>query len=176
VWNDIGPQHPQNSLKNLTELIGIDRADIKQWTHIEGPPASQMDARRRIIAESLVPVEATGDWPSRIAAIKDGAPKGSSPFKDALRGLSIIEADNDEEEALAIALILRETLEMDSGISTAALVTPDPALARRVKSRLRRWNVEVDYSQGEPLEETTLGAFLTAIMDYAKTRCKSRLE
>ena len=169
VWKDIGPQHPQNSLKNLTELIGIDRADIKHWTHIEGPPSSQMEARRRIIAESLVPVEATGDWPSRIETIKNSAKKGTAPFQEALQGLSIIEADNDEEEALAIALILRETLEADSGISTAALVTPDPALARRVKSRLRRWNVEVDYSQGEPLEETALGAFLTAIMDYAKT-------
>ena len=167
VWKDIGPQHPQNSLKKLTEVIGIDRADIKQWAHIEGAPSSQMDARRRIIAESLVPVEATGDWPSRIETIKNSAPKGSHPFAEALQGLSLIEADNDEEEALAIALILRETLEVDSDISTAALVTPDPALARRVKSRLRRWNVEVDYSQGEPLEETSLGAFLTAIMKYA---------
>ncbi|MDA8707837.1 PD-(D/E)XK nuclease family protein [Hellea sp.] len=168
AWKDVGPQHPQNSLKNLIETIGIERGDVTNWRHIDGHNPSHLDARRRVIAESLVPIQATGDWPSRIAALKQGAPKGTEPFKDALQGLSVIEADNDEEEALAIALILRESLEDDEAAQTAALVTPDPALARRVKSRLRRWGVEVDYSQGEPLEETSLGAFLTAILDVSQ--------
>lgn len=167
AWKDVGPQHPQNSLKNLIDVIGIERGAVKNWRHIEGRNPSNLDARRRVISESLVPIEATGDWPSRIEALKKGAPKGSAPFKEAMQGLRIIEADNDEEEALTIALVLRESLEADSGIQSAALVTPDPALARRVKSRLRRWNVDVDYSQGEPLEETSLGAFLAAIMDFA---------
>jgi len=169
AWKDIGPQHPQNSLKNLIETIGIERGAVKNWRYIEGQSPSNLDARRRVISESLVPIEATGDWPSRIEALKKGAPIGSEPFKEAMQGLSVIEAENDEEEALAIALILRESLEPDSGAESAALVTPDPALARRVKSRLRRWNVDVDYSQGEPLEETALGAFLTAIMDFVQT-------
>lgn len=173
VWKKVGPQHPQNSLKNLVEVIGVERADIKTWNHISGDVSANLDShyldsRRRIIAESLVPIEATGDWPSRIADIKKAAPMGTEPFAEALRGLSVIQADNDEEEALAIALILRETLEADSGVQSAALVTPDPALARRVKARLRRWGVDVDYSQGEPLEETPLGAFLTAIIEYAQ--------
>ncbi len=168
AWKDVGPQHPQNSLKNLIEIIGVERGEVKNWPYLEGHTPKELDARRRVISESLVPIEATGDWPSRIANIKKGAAKGTEPFSEALKGLSIIEADNDEEEALAIATILRETLEPDSGIGTAALVTPDPALARRVKSRLRRWNVEVDYSQGEPLEETPLGGFLTAIMDLVQ--------
>ena len=168
AWKNVGPQHPQNSLKNLIETIGVERGAVKNWRYIEGQDISNLDARRRVISESLVPIEATGDWPSRIEALKKGAPKGSEPFKDAMQGLSVIEADNDEEEALVIALILRESLEQDSDINSAALVTPDPALARRVKSRLRRWNVDIDYSQGEPLEETSLGAFLTAIMDFAQ--------
>ena len=169
AWKDVGPQHPQNSLKNLIETIGIDRGEVKNWRYIEGHTDINLGARRRVISESLAPIEATGDWPSRIDALKKGAPKGSKPFEEALQGLSIIEADNDEEEALAIALILRESLEEGNGIETAALVTPDPALARRVKSRLRRWGVEADYSQGEPLEETSLGSFLTAIITYSQT-------
>ena len=168
AWKNVGPQHPQNSLKNLIETIGVDRGVVKNWPYIEGQNPPNLNARRRVISESLVPIEATGDWPSRIDALKKGAPKGSKLFEDALQGLSVIEADNDEEEALIIALILRETLEPNSGFKNAALVTPDPALARRVKSRLRRWKVDVDYSQGEPLEETSLGAFLTAIMEYAQ--------
>jgi ATP-dependent helicase/nuclease subunit B len=168
AWKDVGPQHPQNSLKKLIEVIGIDRGAVKNWRHIEGRNPPNLNARRQVISESLVPIEATGDWPSRIEALKTGAPKGSEPFKEAMKGLCVIEADNDEEEALAIALIMRESLEEENGTESTALITPDPALARRVKSRLRRWNVEVDYSQGEPLEETPLGAFLTAIMDCAQ--------
>ena len=163
AWNDVGPQHPQNSLKNLIKVIGIERGDVSDWAYISRGKASDMDARRRVISEALVPIEATGDWPSRIETLRKGAAKdGEDIFKNALKGLSLLEADNDEEEALSIALIMRETLEFKE--QTAALVTPDPALARRVKARLRRWNIEVDYSQGEPLEETSLGAFLAAIL------------
>jgi len=165
AWEVIDPQHPQNSLKQLIQTIGIDRSDVPDWKYLT--VRHNLDARRRIISESLVPVQATGDWPARITEIRDGAAKGSQPFEEALEGLSIIEAVNDEEEALAIALILRESLEDKS--KTAALVTPDPALARRVKARLRRWNVTVDYSQGEPLEETALGSFLATIMAWAES-------
>ena len=159
-WDKIGPQHPQNSLKTLIKTIGIDRADVKRWPSVTRK--DELESRRLIISEALVPVQDTGDWPARIAAIRGAAKAGTKPFLEALEGLSVLEADNDEEEALSIALILRETLETPS--KTAALVTPDPALARRVKARLRRWGVNVDYSQGEPLEETALGAWLAGLM------------
>ena len=173
AWGDVGPQHPQNSLKHLIETIGIERGDVPDWKYTSGSisevGAPDMDARRRVISEALVPMEATGDWPSRIETLRKGAAKDAGdPFEKALKGLSLIEADNDEEEALSIALIMREVLEEPD--KTAALITPDPALARRVKARLRRWDVEVDYSQGEPLEETQLGAFLAAILGHAQTQ------
>ena len=165
AWTDVGPQHPQNSLKNLINVIGIERGEVPEWGYISRGGSKDMDARRRVISEALVPIEATGDWPSRIETLRKGTDKaGGDLFENALNGLSLIEADNDEEEALSIALIMRETLETQG--QTAALVTPDPALARRVKARLRRWDVEVDYSQGEPLEETSLGAFLTATLAH----------
>ena len=166
AWESVGPQHPQNSLKKLIELIGVDRGDVLQWSHIFGPPPKGQDARRRVISEALVSAEATGDWPTRIKSIRAGWEQGSDPFQDALSGLSIVEAETTEEEALSIALMMRESLEVAD--KTATLITPDPALARRVKARLRRWDINVDYSQGEPLEETPLGGFLTAILDYAQ--------
>jgi ATP-dependent helicase/nuclease subunit B len=43
---------------------------------------------------------------------------------------------------------------------TAALVTPDRHLARRVAVELRRWQIEVDDSAGTPLDQTPPGAFL----------------
>ena len=48
--------------------------------------------------------------------------------------MAVIAAANAEEEALAIAVALREVLETDG--KTAALVTPDRALARRVLAAL----------------------------------------
>ena len=50
-------------------------------------------------------------------------------------GIAVIEAANAEEEALAIAVALREAVERPD--KTAALVTPDRALARRVLAALR---------------------------------------
>ena len=61
----------------------------------------------------------------------------------------MIEAANAEEEALAIAVALREAMETPG--KTAALVTPDRALARRVLAALARWNVPVDDSGGDAL-------------------------
>lgn len=165
AWKDVGAEHPQNSLKKLISTIGIERGDIPDWSHIQGPPTGGLTPRRLIISESLVPVDATADWPARIENLRTRL-DGEDIFEQALDGLSVIEASTDEEEALTCALIMRETLNTEG--ETAALVTPDPSLARRVKARLRRWGVEVDYSQGEPLEETSLGGFLAGVLRLAE--------
>ena len=161
AWKEVGPEHPQNSLKNMMSELELSHQDIAPWPHISTDTSEQLNARRRVIAESLTPAENTSDWLNRIDVIR-GAYKNGDIFKDAFQGLSIIEARTEDEEALTIALIMREVLQESD--KTAALVTPDPALARRVKARLRRWGVEVDYSQGEPLEETSIGSFLSGIL------------
>ena len=158
VWDNVTEQHPQNALKKLIKTIGVELGDIADWTPIV--PCENMSARRRVLSEALVPADSADDWPARIENLKQESP--GDVFARAFEGLSIIEAASHDEEALTIALILRETLEDKD--ARAALITPDPALARRVKAKLRRWQVEIDYSQGEPLEETPLGAYLTGIM------------
>ena len=95
AWGDVGPQHPQNSLKHLIETIGIERGDVPDWKYTSGSisevGAPDMDARRRVISEALVPMEATGDWPSRIETLRKGAAKDAGdPFEKALKGLSLI--------------------------------------------------------------------------------------
>ncbi len=69
----------------------------------------------------------------------------------------MIEAANAEEEALAIAVAMREALETPG--KTVALVTPDRALARRVVAALDRWNVAADDSGGDALADTSAGLF-----------------
>src|SRR5205807_4165672 len=58
----------------------------------------------------------------------------------------------------------RQSLERSDG-ATAALVTPDRALARRVAAELRRWNIEIDDSAGVPLNKTPPGVFLRLVLD-----------
>ncbi len=58
---------------------------------------------------------------------------------------------------MAIAVALREA--MNDPNKTAALVTPDRALARRVLAALGRWNVPVDDSGGDALSDTPAGVF-----------------
>ncbi len=82
-------------------------------------------------------------------------------FASALKGLAIVEAQNPREEALAIAIALREALETPG--RTAALVTPDRGLARRVAAELTRWDIAIDDSAGQKLSCTPPGAFLALL-------------
>jgi len=68
----------------------------------------------------------------------------------------MIEAANPEEEALAIAVALREAVQEHK---TAALVTSDRGLARRVAAALGRWNIIAEDSGGEALADTSAGVF-----------------
>ena len=74
----------------------------------------------------------------------------------AVSTVTMIEAANAEEEALSIAIALREAVQDGR---TAALVTPDRALARRVAAALMRWNIAVEDTGGDPLAETLAGIF-----------------
>src|SRR6185437_13316085 len=83
----------------------------------------------------------------------------------ALDGLMRLDCPGPQEEASVIALLLRQRLEHPG--ETAALVTPDRGLARRVASELRRWDIEIDDSAGAPLNNTPPGIFLRLVLDLA---------
>ena len=166
AWETVKEDHPQYSMKLLLGELETDFSQVDNFLDVAGVRseieakinATALRARRAVISESLVPVEATEEWLSRINLIRKDFDTGDA-FDLARDNFSLIEAEDDEEEALSIAVIMRESLETAGQMTT--LVTPDPALARRVKSRLRRWGVVLDSSAGEPLEETPLGAFLS---------------
>src|SRR5690606_23625572 len=63
----------------------------------------------------------------------------------------------------AVALILRRALETPG--RTAALVSRDRVLARRVVVRLQSWGIRVDDSAGRPLPKTMPGAFLDLVIE-----------
>ena len=135
--------HPQFALQALLKRIGIAREQVAAL----GAPAP----RARYVSEALRPAVATDRW-QKLATAEFGAALAS-----ALAGMAVIEAANAEEEALAIAVALRETVESEG--KTAALVTPDRGLARRVLAALARWNVAADDSGGDVLSDTPAGRF-----------------
>ena len=153
-WTDLDPGHPQFGLKQLLERMNTARADVADWDGSEPRPA-----RAHLLRESLRPAPTTDAW----RAI---AESGSENIAEGLDGLSLIEADDPAEEALAIALALRHSLEADN--RTAALVTPDRNLARRVAAELARWDVAIDDSAGRPLAHTSAGAFLLLLTEAAE--------
>ncbi|ATQ68069.1 MULTISPECIES: double-strand break repair protein AddB [Methylosinus] len=137
--------HPQAMLKRLIGIIGVARAEVRR---IGAPPAA-IEARGRLLAAALKPADSTDLW----RAFREA--HGAS-FDAALAGVSFIEAADEREEALALALCMREALETPG--RTAALVTPDRMIARRVCAELARWDIEVDDSAGRPLAATPIGA------------------
>lgn len=149
VWQNLDATHPQYGMAQLLEKLGIVRGDVRPW--IGSPPNS---ARSQIIARALVPAEATHLWRDQ-----DKVPEG------VLDNIHRINAPSPREEASAIALILRHTLETPH--KTAALITPDRSLARRVASELGRWGIEVDDSAGTPLDQTPPGAFFNLVAQMA---------
>ena len=70
----------------------------------------------------------------------------SRPTGSSLEHVTRADCATPHQEALVVALALRETLK-DEG-RTAALVTPDRDLARRVAAELRRWDIDIDDSAG----------------------------
>lgn len=125
--------HPQFGLKRLIDHVGIAREDVAELA-----PALP-HGRERLLSEAMRPAATTDLWAADTPGVTEAA----------LAGLSVIEAAGEREEALAIAVALRQVAENPQ--ARAALVTPDRLLARRVMAELERWNVAVDDSGGRPL-------------------------
>jgi ATP-dependent helicase/nuclease subunit B len=155
-WNALDPGHPQFGLRQLLKTIGADREDVKDWITVQTNPAREI-----LLSETLRPAPTTDAW-------RDLAESGSGEIASGLRNLALIEAADPAQEGLAIALALREALETEG--RTAALVTPDRNLARRVAAEMARWNVAIDDSAGRPLAHTAAGTFLCLLAEAAQTR------
>ncbi|HUB84347.1 MAG TPA: double-strand break repair protein AddB, partial [Rhizomicrobium sp.] len=153
-WNDLDEGHAQYGMRELLHRMGIKREDVRDWQ----PVATGNPPREMLLRETLRPAPTTDAW----RAI---AERGIGDIAKGFDGLSIVNAAHPGEEATSIALILREVLQTPG--KTAALVTPDRNLARRVAAEMRRWNIEIDDSAGKPLANTPPGTFLCLLAEAA---------
>lgn len=146
--------HPQFHLKLMLDRMDTGRGEVATWREGGGHDADT--ARGRAIANALAPAEFTGKWTALAAEDRR------------LKGVTAAELATPAEEAQAIALALREVLETPE--RTAALVTPDRALARRVAAHLGRWGIAIDDTAGRPLSILPPGTLLLALVEAAAQR------
>jgi ATP-dependent helicase/nuclease subunit B len=161
-WDAVSATHPQWGMKRLIEGIGVDRTAVALWLAV---PQDAIDAalpRARLLSEALRPAETTAQW--RIGP-------GVEPA--AFAGITRIDCETIGDEAAVITLAMREALETPS--RTAALVTPDRNLARRVAAALGRWGIAVDDSAGRPLGETPVGVWLRLVAEATVGEFSPRL-
>lgn len=133
--------HPQYHLKLLLNRMGVAREEVVSW-HRRGDAAGPPE-RSHAISSLFLPPQASGRWVDLPASRRQ------------LAGVRIVEAATPEEEAQAIALLVREALETPG--KRIAVVTPDRALARRIAGHLGRWDISADDTAGRPLSQTAAG-------------------
>ncbi|HYZ41356.1 MAG TPA: double-strand break repair protein AddB, partial [Stellaceae bacterium] len=181
-WQEIeyDEAHPQHLMARLLKALELTRSEVRDWPPTEAPPAldrgfdemadlplfaslwrcvgKEARARRlRLVAEALRPATTTDAWRQLPAQ-----PAGT------LDGVTRYDCASGQEEAMTIALLLRRKLETPG--ATAALISPDRELARRVAAELRRWSIDIDDSAGLPLNRTPPGVFLRLILGLADSR------
>ena len=158
-WNSLPENHPQFGMRELLAKMAMARDDVALLPGVEDDYKNPLPARNWLASEIMRPAETTDQWR---AAVTDKR----NMLIDATANITILDADDQRTEAMAVALVMRHGLEINKSV---ALVTPDRQLARNVKAELARWNIEIDDSAGEPLLHTPHATFLRLLLEAART-------
>ncbi len=158
-WDALGPNedgradvtHPQFHLKALLNLVGVARPEVLRW-RTAGRTASPA-VRGRAVMHAMTAADFSEKW------------SALAPRERRLTGIRAAELADPASEAMTIAVALREAIETPA--QTAALVTPDRALASRVSAILARWDIQADDSAGMPLSQAPPGTLLLGIVAAA---------
>ncbi|MCA0271782.1 MAG: double-strand break repair protein AddB [Proteobacteria bacterium] len=151
VWNSLdsgifaAEDHPQYRYRALLRGLDLRPSEVTPWRANTTPDP----ARNAVLSLALRPAPVTDRW------LSDGPALG--PLPPAMAGVTVLEAAAPREEAMAIALVLREAVENGR---RAALISPDRVLTRRVTAALDRWRLLPDDSAGRPLLQSAPGRFL----------------
>lgn len=152
VWDALEDTHPHYGIKQLLQGMGAGRTDVLPFATKNAP-----SSRVALLQTALRPAVTTPTW-RRVTL----------DWQAAITGCSRIDCATTQEEATTIALLLRDVLHTPR--KTAALITPNRDLGRRVAAVLRRFHVEIDDSAGIPLSDTPAGVLLHLLSDVAINR------
>ena len=138
AWEGVEDSHAQGGIARLLADIG---ARVEE---VEALPGAMPSGRGALLSRALLPAAALSAWQEPVALD--------------LAGLSRLETGDEAQNAVAIAMILREALQIPG--QSAALITPDRALAARVGAALKRFGITADDSAGEPLSATPPAVYM----------------
>ncbi|WP_265570668.1 double-strand break repair protein AddB [Sphingomicrobium nitratireducens] len=141
--------HPQYHLRLLLDRMGVAREEVTAWK--AGGLAAAPAVRARAVAHAMAGADFTHKWVEL------------APPERRLTGVKAMELADPAAEAMAIAIALREAVETPE--RTAALVTPDRGLAKRVSALLERWDIDADDSAGTPLVATPVGTLALGLLE-----------
>lgn len=142
--------HPQYRFAKFASDLDIAKQDIQSW-RINGDD----NALNPLISLSLRPAPVTDQW------LTEGP--GLGDLLARTQNVTLIEAPHPKHEALGISIALRRAVHRGK---TAALITPDRTLGRRVAAALQRWNIVPDDSAGRPLSLTAPGRVLRQVAGF----------
>jgi ATP-dependent helicase/nuclease subunit B len=150
--------HPQYRFSRLLNALELTSDHVIPWTAAE----PQVAARNRLVSLALRPAPVTHNWRQEGPHLTE--------LDQATQDITWLEAPNQRVEAKAIALRLRQAAELGQ---TAAVITPDRNLTRRISTALAAWNITPDDSAGIPLNLTAPGRFLLHVLDLAQSQLTS---
>lgn len=101
---------------------------------------------------------------ARAEALGDWSHSGGAELENVYR----LDAADQQEEAVAISMIMREAIEKPA--HRVALVTPDRVLAARVATELARWGVLADDSAGSSLVDTPAAVLLRLVAQMVDSK------
>lgn len=150
VWKNLrnalkGEDHPQFRFARLLDRLGLDPNTVPIWHDVP----NVAEDRARLLSLALRPAPITDAWRKEAGQLPD--------LIAATADVTLLETQDQREEALCIAMRLRKASEDGQ---TAALITPDRLLTRQVTATLQQWNIVPDDSAGLPLHLSAPGRFL----------------
>jgi ATP-dependent helicase/nuclease subunit B len=146
--------HPQHHLRLLLDRMDVARSDVSVWRWGDGH--GSRTERAKAVSTAFAPARFTNKWNSLEARFRR------------LPGVCLAEFATPGDESQGIAIALREALETPA--RTAALITPDRALAVRVVEHLKRWGISADDSGGRSLAVTPIGTLILSVAAVAVER------
>ena len=163
VWDTLddaltSEDHPQFRFRKLMGLTNTQRSDVRLW-HATPPPSAN---RNRVLSLALRPAPVTDQWLIEGPNLPD--------LCSAMQDVTLMESITPRQEALSIALILRDAAER---AVPAALISPDRVLTRQVAAALSRWGIRPDDSAGIPLNQSAPGRFLRHVVRLFGNRVTS---
>jgi len=166
VWHSmrdalVSEDHPQFRFHKVLTACDIEPGRVRIWSDLRAPAP----ARNKVVSLALRPAPVTNSW-------RDEGPRLTDLDK-AFENVTLVETENARAEAVAIALRLRQAVEIGQ---RAAVITPDRQLTRQVTAALDRWGILPDDSAGMPLHLSPPGRLLRHVADiFAKPLSPDRL-